>query len=109
MKLRKYARSAFVGWLAGIGSTLLIGLIWPAIFPGIVRPEHYFDGPSLNLPSIILLSMAITSLPALLGGLIGGIIPREGGRNDQIIAAAIGGIFLSLPFSCYNYWLLSAG
>ena len=107
MKLLKFVRFALVGWLAGLVCTLLVGVVWPAIFPGIVHPEHYFEGDSLGLFGIIVISMTIASLPALIGGLIGGTIPREGGARDQLIAAALGGIILSIPFGCYNYWLLS--
>lgn len=107
MRILKFLRFALIGWIAGILFTLLVGLIWPAIFPGITHPEHYYIGAILTLQSTIVISMMVASLPALIGGIIGGFLPREGGSRDQQIAAAIGGIILSIPFGCFNYWMLS--
>ena len=107
MKLLQLLRFALIGWIAGLLCTLIIGLLWPAIFPGIIRPEDYTVGPALSLPTSIVITMFITSLPALLGGLIGGNLPREGGRREQWFAAALGGIILTIPFGCFNFWLMS--
>ena len=107
MKLTKLVRFALLGWLAGGLSTLVVGLIWPAIFPGVLHPEHYFVGESLGLSNTILINVIIASLPALIGGVVGGILPREGGSQEQLMAAAFGGVILSIPFNCFNYWMLS--
>jgi hypothetical protein len=105
--LLRFLRFALIGWLAGAIFTLGVGLLWPAIFPGIVNPEHYFAVPSISLPATLVVTVWIASLFALLGGLIGGILPREGGSREQNVAAALGGIILSIPFGCFNYWMLS--
>ena len=107
MKLLRFLRFAIIGWIAGTLFTLTVGLVWPAIFPGIIRPVPNTVGPVLTLPTSILITLVITSLPALLGGLVGGILPREGGSREQWFAAAIGGILLSTPFGCFNFWLMS--
>ncbi len=107
MKFLRFLRFAFIGWIAGILFTLAIGLLWPAIFPGIIRAEDNRVGPVLGLPTSIVITLVIISLPALIGGLVGGILPREGGSREQLITAALGGILLSIPFGCFNFWLLS--
>lgn len=107
MKLVRLLRFALIGWIAGTLFTLTLGLAWPAIFPGITRPAPTTADPVLSLSTSIFITLVITSLPALLGGLVGGNLPREGGRREQLFAAAIGGILLSAPFGCFNFWLLS--
>lgn len=107
MKLLQFLRFALIGWLSGTLCILAAGLLWPAIFPGIIRPEHYNLGPGLSLPATIVITMFITSLPALIGGLVGGNLPREGGSTEQLFAAALGGIIFAIPFGCFNFWLMS--
>ena len=107
MKLLRFLRFALIGWVAGALCTLTLGLLWPAFFPGIIRPEHYGLGPVPGLPATILFTLFITSLPALLGGIVGGSLAREGGAREQLLAAGIGGIILTMPFGCFNFWLMS--
>jgi hypothetical protein len=106
-KLGRLLRFAIIGWIAGTLFILTIGLAWPAIFPGITRPAPTTVAPVLSLSNSIFITLVITSLPALLGGLVGGRLPREGGHREQWFAAAMGGILLSAPFGCFNFWLLS--
>jgi len=51
--------------------------------------------------------LAAASLPAIIGGVVGGRIPKEGGRNQQLLVAAIFGIILALPCGCYGLWMFS--
>jgi hypothetical protein len=97
---------ALTGWLAGGLAILLLGMIWPAIFPGILRSNHYYnDYPNLFL---ILLVAILTATPAtLIGGVVGGRLAREGGQREQVIIAIIGGIVVALPFGCYGLWVFS--
>lgn len=107
MKLLRFLRFALIGLISGILFTVLMGLIWPAIFPGILRAPPGATEPPLSLSTTIQIVLFIISLPALIGGLIGGILSREGGSRDQTITAALGGIIASVPFSCFNFWILS--
>lgn len=89
-----------------MAATLLLGLAWPAAFPGIVNDSHYYGtGPGLLL--IILGTLLLASPSAAVGGLIGSRIPREGGRTEQMLAAGLTGIVLALPFGCLGLWLFS--
>lgn len=107
MKLIRFLRFALYGWLAGSLFITLLGLLWPAIFPGILRPPVGSTDPLISLPLVIFFTLVFTSLPSLIGGLVGGSLSREGGTRDQLIAAAIGGMVAALPFGCFNYWTLS--
>ncbi|MCP5096631.1 MAG: hypothetical protein GY943_13845 [Chloroflexi bacterium] len=90
---------AITGWLAGVVTTLVMGFVWPTIFPAIVNVEHYYgDGPSLiTIIGIVLLVMSPASL---VGGIIGGRLSIEGGEGSQRMIAAIFGILFTLPFAC---------
>lgn len=90
---------ALTGWLAGLITTLIIGFIWPKIFPGIVNVEHYYgDGPGLI--TIIGIALLVMSPASLVGGFIGGRVSLEGGEMGQRLIAAIFGIFFTMPFGC---------
>jgi len=106
MKIRRTLSLALTGWVAGVIAAVGMGFCWPIIFPAIVRNEHYYGaGPSL--PFIIGLVSIFASPAALVGGLIGGRIPREGGQTDEIIMAVIFGVLLSTPFACYGFWIFT--
>jgi hypothetical protein len=97
---------AFAGWIAGVLGTIALGLAWTIIFPAIVNPEHYY-GPGPGLPFLIGLAALAATPGALIGGLIGGRVSIEGGNWSQRILAAIFGIGLSLPCSCYSLWVFT--
>ncbi len=101
--LRGHLRFAIAGWLAGVVATFGTSLFWPVIFPAILRPERYYGvGPSL--PIIQLIVIGLVSPAALVGGLIGSRLPREGGQTEQLIMAGILGVVLAVPLACLGLW-----
>ena len=106
MKILRPLVFALTGWVVGAIAAIVIGVSWPTIFPAVVVVEHYYGaGPSLF--TIIVFSITIASPGGLIGGLIGSRLPREGGRSDQYIMAAIMGVIFSLPFACMVLWLFT--
>lgn len=108
MKKRRSKRAFLAaGWIAGIAAVLLLGVVWPSAFPGIVNVQHYYAyGPAL--PAIVIGAMVVASPAAALGGLVGSRMPREGGRTEQILVAGLMGIILALPFGCLIFWFFSS-
>lgn len=105
-KIHLYLLFALTGWIAGCVTILGLGVIWPTIFPGILRGEHYYSiRPSLF--SILGVAVLIASPATLIGGLVGGRLPKEGGQRDQILVALLGGLFAALPFGCAGLWVFS--
>jgi len=106
MKIPKPLAFALTGWLVGAIAAIIIGFVWPKIFPAIVVVQHYYGaGPSLF--TIIIFSVILASPGGLLGGFIGSRIPREGGQSEQFLMAGIMGIILSVPFSCMMLWFFT--
>ena len=92
---------AITGWIAGVVVTLGFGLLWPRIFLDVGPPTRF----STSYDYVILATVLLIASPAaLVGGLVGGRLPREGGRREQLIAAVIFGIVLALPFGCLGFW-----
>ena len=83
-----------------------LGLLWPQIFPAIGRVGHYY-GVGPGFPIILVSELIFASPAALIGGLIGGRIPREGGEREQRLMAAIVGVILALPFGCFGLWVFT--
>lgn len=106
LKIGENLRFASIGWLGGIGADLILGLVWPAIFPEIVRRDHFY-GTIPGLAFIVGTALVITSPFACVGGLIGSRLPTEGGDTEERIVAALGGAILVIPFACYSMWLLT--
>jgi hypothetical protein len=96
-------RLAIRGWVAGALATLIMGLIWPLAFPAIVRINHYY-GAGPGLPVILLIMLVLVTPAALVGGLIGARVSREGGQSGQRMAAVLGGIIAAVPFGCGALW-----
>ena len=108
MKVAALLRYALVGWVAGVLALILLSLLWPNVLPGFVHYNHYDPtGPAPNLVLIVGIILAAASLPAIIGGVVGGRIPKEGGDRQQLIMAAIFGIILALPLGCFGLWLFS--
>jgi hypothetical protein len=106
MSMRRYLSLAGVGWLAGVGTTLALGLCSLAVFPGILRPVRT-GGAVPGVPFVVVIMLVAASLPAVAGGLLGGRIPQEGGRRDQICMAAVCGGLAAVPFACFILWSLT--
>ncbi|MGH2521110.1 MAG: hypothetical protein ACRDH2_01290 [Anaerolineales bacterium] len=106
MKLSRRFLYPFAGWVAGAIVTVGLGFLWPSIFPAIVRIEHYY-GAGPGLPVILLIVLILVSPAALVGGLIGSRIPKEGGRGEQLLVAAILGAIMALPFGCWGWWFFT--
>jgi hypothetical protein len=102
----KNLRYPLIGWVAGVATILVLGWIWPAIFPGIARPEHY-DATDPGMLVILGIPLLIATPAALIGGFIGSRLPREGGPTEQMITAAFMGALFTLPFGCYGLWVFS--
>ncbi len=106
MKMPRPLVFALTGWLVGAIATVVVGLVWPAIFPAIVLVGHYYGaGPSLL--TIIGFAFILASPGGLIGGLIGSRIPREGGQSEQFLMAAVLGVIFSLPFGCMVLWFFT--
>lgn len=104
--MSKYLPFIFSGLGAGLLTVVIVGFGWPAIFPGIIRNEHYYgDGPSLAfLVGLVALLVAPFSS---LGGLVGSRIAMEGGEGEQKLMAAIGGVLIAVPLTCFGLWQFS--
>ena len=108
MKVAALLRFAVVGWLAGAAAFLVLAFVWPNVLPGFVHYNHYDPtGPAPSLVLIVGVILAAASLPAIIGGVVGGNIPKEGGNRQQLLMAAIFGIILALPIGCFGLWLFS--
>jgi len=94
------------GWVACVAAILLLGVAWPSVFPSGQKLEVFY-GSAYGFPLVILTAIVIGTPAAIVGGLVGSRIPREGGEKEQFIAAAAGGILLALPFSCLVLYYLS--
>jgi hypothetical protein len=93
---------ALTGWLAGVLTTLVLGFVWPKIFPGIINVEHYY-GAGPNLIAIIGINLLLMSPASLIGGLIGGRVSLEGGEMGQRLIAVIFGAIFTIPFNCVGF------
>lgn len=99
-------RFALIGWLGGTAATVILGLVWPFIFPAIVNVENYYAaGPGLL--TIILMIVAWSAPAAIVGGLIGGRLSVEGGSNSQRLFAILLGIILAIPCATMGYWFFT--
>ncbi len=106
MKISQFFSFAILGWFGGALITLILGLLWPVIFPAVIRVDHYYGfGPGLL--DIVVYALVFATPAALIGGLIGGRAPKEGGRREQLIAAMIVGGALAIPFGCYGMWVFT--
>ena len=106
MKIIRYIAFALTGWIVGVIAILVIGAVWPSIFPAIIQNGHYYGaGPSLS--AIIIMAILFATPAALVGGIIGSVIPKEGGKQEQYIMAGIISILLALPFSCLCLWFFT--
>ncbi len=108
MKVAALLRFALAGWVAGVLALIVLSFLWPNVLPGFVHYNHYDPtGPAPNLVLVVATILAAASLPAIVGGVVGGRISKEGGDRQQLFMAAIFGIILALPVGCFSLWLFS--
>ena len=98
-KIINHLLNAITGCIIGILTTLMLSFLWLNVIPVVDR-----TGQGPGLPMILLILMGIVSPVSIIGGLLGGMIPKEGGRKDQVIYAAIFGAFLTTPFALFLLW-----
>ncbi len=99
MKTSQMILSALIGWLAGLVSLLAWSLLWPKILPMAGRASALPGGWKM-----LLVLMLVMTPFALVGGLIGGRLSREGGRREQFIYAAAAGALMMVVFGSCAFW-----
>jgi hypothetical protein len=99
MKISHHLINALVGLVSGILITIGFSYLWKAILPVVDRTGQGASQP-IVLTIILILLVPIT----IAGGVIGGRIPREGGKNEALVYAALFGVLFALPFSCFLFW-----
>jgi hypothetical protein len=99
MTIRQNLLFALTGWVAGVCGIAATALL---VFPALLgTPKSIRSLPDLLAFALVML---LVSPAALLGGLIGGRAPREGGRVGQLIMAAIVAVVAAVPLSCVAFW-----
>ena len=98
-KIVNHLLNAFTGWIFGILTTLVLSFLWLNVIPVMDR-----TGQGPGLPMIVLTLIEMVSPVSIIGGFLGGMIPKEGGRKDQAIYAAILSAFLTTPFALFLFW-----
>jgi len=110
MKFPQFILHAGMGLLGSALGSLAIGLLWPLVFPGSLHPERYVGGGP-SIPNLVLYVMVIAFVVgspfSLVGGIVGGRIITEGGRREQLVAAAVLGFLIMLPVAGCNFWVLT--
>lgn len=99
MKILQHLLNALVGWIVGLLITVGFAFLWLKIIPEIDRTGQ---GPFFWINLLIIL--AVISPAAIAGGVIGGRLPKEGGRINQMLYATIFGLLFPLPFACFLFW-----
>jgi len=105
-RIKKQFQFAGRGWVAGALAALVVGLVWPAVFPAILRVNHYY-GAGPGLPMILVFTVLSATPSALVGGVVGAAVSREGGEGGQRTAALVGGLVSALPFACGILWFFT--
>jgi hypothetical protein len=98
-KIVSHLLNALTGWITGILTTLVLSFLWLNVIPVMNRTGH---GPGLLM--VVLALIEIVSPVSIIGGFLGGMIPKEGGRKDQTIYAAILSAFLTTPVALFLFW-----
>lgn len=87
---------ALTGWIAGLVTTVVMGLVWPIIFPAIINVENYYgDGPGML--TIMAITAAIMTPASIVGGIIGGRVSKEGGEAGRRVIAVIFAALFTVP------------
>ena len=82
--------------------TLAWSYLWPKIFPIEERASALPGGWKL-----LITIMLIISPFALVGGFLGGRLPKEGGRKEVILYSALFGAIAALLFGTCGFWYLA--
>jgi hypothetical protein len=99
MTMRQNLVFALTGWLAGLCSIVGVALL---VFPALLgTPKSIRTAPDLF---VFVLVVLLVSPAALVGGLIGGRTPKEGGQSVQLIMAAVVAVIAAVPLSCVAFW-----
>jgi hypothetical protein len=98
-KIVNHFLNALWGWIIGILTTLVLSFLWLNIIPVVDR-----TGQGPGLPMVILILIEMVSPFSIIGGFLGGMIPKEGGRKDQAIYAAFLSAFLTTPVALFLFW-----
>jgi len=101
MAFQHYLRFAGIGWISG--------MLWVVLLAFVIMPNVF--GSSASLASgadqlILGLVLLITTPEAMLGGIIGARMMREGGAASQAVMAAVMGALFTLPIGCIGLWYL---
>jgi ABC-type dipeptide/oligopeptide/nickel transport system permease component len=91
--------SALAGWAAAIVTVLGWSYLWPKILP--------VTGRASALPGswkLLLFALLFITPFGLVGGVIAGRLPYEGGRREQLLYAALGGAAAALIFGSCAFW-----
>ncbi len=94
-----FVLNAFTGWVAGLITMLVLGYLWQHLIPVIDR-----TGQGAGLIGVLLYIFGYVTPVSLIGGILGGLIPKEGTRRDQLIYAGLIGGALTTPLSLFLYW-----
>jgi len=98
-KITTHLLNALTGWIIGILTTLVLGFLWLNVIPIVDR-----TGQGPGLPMVVLALIEMVSPVSIIGGFLGGMIPKEGGRKDQAVYAAILSVFLTAPVALFLFW-----
>jgi hypothetical protein len=99
MKILHNIGFALTGWIAGLLVTVGFSFLWLRVLPVVER-----TGQGAGFFSALGLILLLVSPAPLVGGLVGGRLPKEGGLKNQLAYAAIFGILFALPFACFLFW-----
>jgi hypothetical protein len=98
-KIVNFLLNAVTGWVVGLLTTLVLSFLWLHIIPVIDR-----TGQGAGILGITLYIMGIITPISLIGGFLGGLVPKEGTRKDQMTLAAILGGGLATPVALFLFW-----
>jgi hypothetical protein len=98
-KIVNHFLNALTGWIIGLLTTLVLSFLWLNVIPVMDR-----TGQGPGLPMVIWVLMQMVSPFSIVGGFLGGMIPKEGGRKDQAIYASVLSAFLTTPVALFLFW-----
>jgi hypothetical protein len=105
-KILNFLLIAITGWIVGIVTTFALGFMWLHVIPvkDRVIQEAGILGEFLYIARFEVFVIDIISIVSIVGGIIGGLVPREGTRKDQLVYAAIISGALTTPVVLFLLW-----